>query len=123
CSRRSDSVVLPWSMWAMIEKLRMNCGSGISVNAKCRMQNAELEAEPVLHSAFCILHSSNPPARDRPPRCARRRGGCAPIRNSDRRRSQGGLAQELLDDHGVAPLAVELRVALVRADLAEAEGA
>src|SRR5439155_3889857 len=25
------------------------------------MQNAELEAEPVLHSAFCILHSSNPP--------------------------------------------------------------
>src|SRR5438067_8041332 len=36
-------------MWAMMEKLRMNWGSGISVNA------------PVLHSAFCILHSSNPP--------------------------------------------------------------
>src|SRR6266542_4238961 len=48
-------------MWAMMEKLRMNCGSGISVNAECKMQNAALKAEPVLHSAFCILHSSNPP--------------------------------------------------------------
>src|SRR4051794_10091133 len=33
------------------------------------------------------------------------------------------LAEEFFDDDRVAPVAVELRVALVRADLAEAEGA
>src|SRR5205823_1464513 len=27
------------------------------MNAECRMQNAEMSRNPILHSAFCILHS------------------------------------------------------------------